>query len=179
MTNTWHPIPLLPRGQAEGGREHGIRGGSSPLVPMRQSATHVSPNTSCVQETETISKQFNVSQKHYGSWLKQNSSCFENMAICLPATIFLPSAMPRWFQTNDICRKMFSSYIVSDSLQPHGLQHARLPCPSPSPRVWSNSCLLSWQRWQPIMTWKMGREEKDDWEDTAVFDAAGENMVYI
>ena len=34
--------------------------------------------------------------------------------------------------------------VVSDSLQPHGLQHTRLPCPSLSPRVCSNSCLLSW-----------------------------------
>ena len=33
---------------------------------------------------------------------------------------------------------------MSDSLPPHGLQHARLPCPSPSPRVCSNSCPLSW-----------------------------------
>ena len=33
---------------------------------------------------------------------------------------------------------------MSDSLQPHGLQHARLPCPSLSPRVCSNSCPLSW-----------------------------------
>ena len=30
------------------------------------------------------------------------------------------------------------------TLQTHGLQHARLPCPSLSPRVCSNSCLLSW-----------------------------------
>ena len=29
----------------------------------------------------------------------------------------------------------FSSSVVSDSLQPHGLQHARLPCPSPTPRA--------------------------------------------
>ena len=29
----------------------------------------------------------------------------------------------------------FSSSVVSDSLQPHGLQHARPPCPSPTPRV--------------------------------------------
>ena len=29
------------------------------------------------------------------------------------------------------------------TLQPHGLQHIRLPCPSPSPRACSNSCLLS------------------------------------
>ena len=34
---------------------------------------------------------------------------------------------------------LFSCSVESDSLQPHGLQHARLPCPSPSPRVCSNS----------------------------------------
>ena len=38
---------------------------------------------------------------------------------------------------------LFSRSVVSDSLRPHGLQHARLPCPSPSPRVCSNSCSLS------------------------------------
>ena len=37
----------------------------------------------------------------------------------------------------------FSCTVVSDSLQPHGLQHARLPCPSPAPGVYSNSCPLS------------------------------------
>ena len=37
----------------------------------------------------------------------------------------------------------FSHSVVSDSLRPHGLQHARLPCPSPTPRVYSNSCPLS------------------------------------
>ena len=34
----------------------------------------------------------------------------------------------------------FSRSVVSDSLRPHGLQHARPPCPSPSPRVHSSSC---------------------------------------
>ena len=33
---------------------------------------------------------------------------------------------------------------MSDSLQPHGRQHARLPCPSPIPRAYSNSCPSSW-----------------------------------
>ena len=33
-----------------------------------------------------------------------------------------------------------SRSVVSDSLQPHGPQHARLPCPSPTPRAYSNSC---------------------------------------
>ena len=38
---------------------------------------------------------------------------------------------------------LFSSSVVSDALQPQGLQHARLPCPSPSPRACSNSSPLS------------------------------------
>ena len=33
---------------------------------------------------------------------------------------------------------------MSDSLRPHELQHARRPCPSPSPGLCSNSCPLSW-----------------------------------
>ena len=32
----------------------------------------------------------------------------------------------------------FSPSVMSDSLQPHGLQHARPPCPSPTPRPYSN-----------------------------------------
>ena len=38
----------------------------------------------------------------------------------------------------------FSRSVVSDSLRPHELQHDRPPCPSPTPRVYSNSCPLSW-----------------------------------
>ena len=38
-----------------------------------------------------------------------------------------------------------SRSVVSDSLQPHGLQYTRLPCPSWTPRAYSNSCPLS--RW--------------------------------
>ena len=34
----------------------------------------------------------------------------------------------------------FSHSVVSDSLWHHGLQHAKLPCPSPTPRAYSNSC---------------------------------------
>ena len=39
----------------------------------------------------------------------------------------------------------FSHSVMSDSLWPHELQHARPPCPSPTPGVHSNSCPLS--RW--------------------------------
>ena len=38
----------------------------------------------------------------------------------------------------------FSRSVVSDSLWPHGLQHARLSCLSPTPGVYPNSCPLSW-----------------------------------
>ena len=39
----------------------------------------------------------------------------------------------------------FSRSVVSDSLRPRGLQNAKFPCPSPTPRTYSNSCLSS--RW--------------------------------
>ena len=38
---------------------------------------------------------------------------------------------------------LFSHSVMSESLWSHGLQSARLPCPSPSPGVYSNSCALS------------------------------------
>ena len=38
----------------------------------------------------------------------------------------------------------FICSVVSDSLQPHRLQHIRPPCPSPTPRASSNSCQSSW-----------------------------------
>ena len=45
---------------------------------------------------------------------------------------------------------LFSPPFMSNSLQPHGLEHTRLPCPSPSPRACSKSCPLS--RWcHPII----------------------------
>ena len=49
---------------------------------------------------------------------------------------------------NGVCKGLFSQFscsVVSDSLWPHGLQHARLPCPSSTPRTCSNSCPSS--RW--------------------------------
>ena len=38
----------------------------------------------------------------------------------------------------------FSHSVVSDSLQPRGLQHTRPPCPSPPPTVYSNPCPMNW-----------------------------------
>ena len=38
----------------------------------------------------------------------------------------------------------FTCSVMSEPLQPHGLQHTRPPCPSPTPRAYSNSCPQSW-----------------------------------
>ena len=45
----------------------------------------------------------------------------------------------------------FSCSVVSNSLRPHEPQHTRPPCPSPTPRVYPNSCLLS-QWCHPIIS---------------------------
>ena len=41
-----------------------------------------------------------------------------------------------WFLQHQV---QFSRLVMSNSLRPHGLQHARLPCPSPTPEACSNS----------------------------------------
>ena len=58
----------------------------------------------------------------------------------LPATLTLP-----YFECQMFNSVQFSHSVMSDSLKPHGLQHTRLPCPSPTAGACSNSCPLS--RW--------------------------------
>ena len=58
----------------------------------------------------------------------------------------LRKLMMLWFSSVE-----FSRSIMSNSLQPHGLQHARLPCPSPTPGACSNSCPLG-QWCHPIIS---------------------------
>ena len=55
---------------------------------------------------------------------------------------FSNSHVPKWELDHSV---QFSHSVMSDSLWPHELQHARPPYPSPTPRVYLNSCPLS--RW--------------------------------
>ena len=48
----------------------------------------------------------------------------------------------------------FSCSVVSNSLWPHELQHARPPCPSPTPGVHPNPCPLSWW-WHPTISFSV------------------------
>ena len=70
--------------------------------------------------------------------------------------LYLKKTKNLWYRSNQIsCLKsgtfisilvsfQFSHSVVSDSLRPHELQHARPPCPSPTPGVHSNLRPLSW-----------------------------------
>ena len=53
--------------------------------------------------------------------------------------------MSETWQADSKFTLLFSHSVVSNSLQPHGLQHARPPCPSPTPGDYSNSRPLSWR----------------------------------
>ena len=78
----------------------------------------------------------------------QSSLLLSLLPMVLPTWImfcpyFIPkhailSHLPKFAHT-----MQFSRSVVSDSLQPHGLQQARLPCPSPTPGAYSDSCPLS------------------------------------
>ena len=60
---------------------------------------------------------------------------------------FLSKGLSRVFSSTTVRRHQFFStqpFLLSSSWQPHGLQHTRLPCPSPTPGASSNSCPLSW-----------------------------------
>ena len=57
-----------------------------------------------------------------------------------PSSSF-PSLLPKYYQFSSI---QFSHSVMSDSLRPNGLKHARPPCPSPTSRVYSNSYPLTW-----------------------------------
>ena len=64
----------------------------------------------------------------------------------MPSNLLFAVVLEVWGSGTSPRRNVqFSGSVVSDWLRPHGLQHARPPCPSPTPRVYSNSYPLS--RW--------------------------------
>ena len=67
----------------------------------------------------------------YYIWIEYNPY---NYIVIILANAILVTTVPL------CCDSQFSHSVMSNSLGPHGLQHARLPCPSPTPRACSNSC---------------------------------------
>ena len=70
--------------------------------------------------------------------------CCWRRLLRIPWTRRSNQSVPKEMNPEYSLKVQFSRSIVSDSLRPHGLQHARLPCPSPTPRVYPSSCPLSW-----------------------------------
>ena len=94
-----------------------------------------------------------ISSSHVWMWELDNKEgwvpkhwCLRNPNWKRSKTLTLADDMILYIENpKDITRKLLSSVqfshsVVSDSLQPRELQHARPPCPSPTPRAYSNSC---------------------------------------
>ena len=64
--------------------------------------------------------------------------------LCSTSTYGQPEKSKHTLLTNHIISVQFSRSVMSNSLRPHESQHARPPCPSPTPGVYSNSCPSSW-----------------------------------
>ena len=78
------------------------------------------------------------------SFINDKSDFFIKWAKYWRSIFSMSSAIPS-IMAIDMASVQFSHSIVSDFLQPHGLRHARIPCPSPTPGAYSNSCPSS--RW--------------------------------
>ena len=82
-------------------------------------------------------------------WLQQGHANYQDFIICLPASSLNGNdpwliLVDGWQQPPQYCKVVQFTSVVSDSLCPHGPQHARPPCPSPTARVYPNPCPLSW-----------------------------------
>ena len=75
-------------------------------------------------------------------WAIHGSSMKEETKSCLRDASFRVLSVSLWLS--------FSPSVVSDSVRLRGLQHARPPCPSLSPRVCPGSCALSWWSYPTI-----------------------------
>ena len=68
-------------------------------------------------------------------WLRHLKTCTKQWAYwksLIGLSLFCPHSI------------QFSCSVMCNSLWPHGLQHSRFPCLSPTPGAYSNSCPLSW-----------------------------------
>ena len=66
------------------------------------------------------------------------------MHVCVCVKMVMGKNDEITLEYSNISLLLFSHSVMPDSFQPQGLQHTRLPCPSPSPGACSNSCLSSW-----------------------------------
>ena len=100
-----------------------------------------------------LSSLHHIANSHWLSLLQITMHMFQCYSLKLPCPL-LPSLCPH---VCSLCLHLlqfssvqFSRSVMSNSLQPHESQHARPPCPSPTPGVYPNSCPSS-QRCHPAI----------------------------
>ena len=80
-----------------------------------------------------------ILQERILEWLAMPSSRGSSQSRDQTHISYVSSLTDGFFNTRATCL-LFSCSVVSDSLWPHGLQHTRLPCPSPFPGACSDLC---------------------------------------
>ena len=97
----------------------------------------------CIQLAKKYVRVFHTLMKNLNEIFGQPNIYVKALfwALCHPNFIG-SSAIPNTCLS--LVALLFSCSVMSNSLGPHGLQHTRLSCPSPSPRACSNSCPLNW-----------------------------------
>ena len=127
--------------------------GSCTQVQLCVPGSHSGP-TDRVPQHKLLEKMLQFctgSQREYlflGCWMAwQPSSVNLNViwdhSIVLTLWVDTDATEMRKARKNKKTLFQFSRWVLSDSLWPPGLQHSRLPCPSPTPEAYSNSCPLS------------------------------------
>ena len=121
--------------------------------PLDLTQTHVHWVVDATQPSHPVIPFCSHLESFPASWSFQMSQFFASggQSIGLSVSV-LPMNTQDWFPLEwtgwkpiQHCKAIqFSCSVMSDSLQPHEPQHIRPPCPSPTPRVYLNSCPLSW-----------------------------------
>ena len=129
----WQPTPVFVPGESQG---RGIL--VAAVYGVTQTRTRLkrcSSRSSSSSSTDLREDQNSQNEGHF--------ACFSE-SLVLPDAFYCSYNLKKnkgfsngtWWTYS----VQFSSSVVSDSLQPHESQHARPPCPSPTPRVHSDSC---------------------------------------
>ena len=101
--------------------------------------------TGCAQWPVPCGIWMLISDEDFSILTSAEVPCAQNWRAWFFPSGWVPATCPLTILQHRLSSVQFSRSVVSDSLPPHGLQHARPPCPSPTPGVHSNSCPLS--RW--------------------------------
>ena len=130
-----------------------------PHIHTLTHTTHMHVHTHTYTHTHTLTHLYTYAHtltrvhthtrsRTHGLKLWSTASFHQLSLSSYPHCTFHPHFSPKGFMNGSPAPRTpfsvpFSPSVVSDSLQPHGLQHTRPPCPSPTPGVYPNSYPLS------------------------------------